>query len=137
MAPSRSQFYKMGAVSRRGRCTSPGCTQWLTPCLSFCVLSVPSLLSSPWLVVGWCTACALLYSIPGPPNSPKIRTGVLVERGYAIWGAELHFRCNRRCNRRFCSETATILASEASAASGASTSSSSARRRRKFFCGNS
>ena len=32
----------------------------------FCVLSVPSLLSSPWLVVGWCTACALLYSFPLP-----------------------------------------------------------------------
>ena len=53
-------------MSRRGRCTSPGCTRWLTPCLSFYVLSVPSLLSSPWLVVGWCTACALLYSFPLP-----------------------------------------------------------------------
>ena len=45
---------------------SPGCTRWLTPYLSFYVLSVPSLLSSPWLVVGWCTACALLYSFPLP-----------------------------------------------------------------------
>ena len=64
----------------------------------------------------------------GPLTPPKIRTGVLVQRGYAIWGAELHFRCNRQCNRRFRNETAAIPASEAS---------TSARRRRKIFCGDS
>ena len=44
----------------RGRCTSPGCTQWLTPCLSFCVLSVPSLLSSRgWSWAGYCLRIAV------------------------------------------------------------------------------
>ena len=86
---------------------------------------------APWLQIAL-TIALLKHEPPtrrqGPLTPPKIRTGVLVQRGYAIWGAELHFRCNRQCNRRFRNETAAIPASEAS---------TSARRRRKFFFGDS